>query len=744
MLKKINMIIVTFFLVLTVKGDFLFALYLPVLLFYLFKDKKNIYYIYPTSLISLLLFDRGMILPYLILITLSTLLFFLFRMGIQKEMVLFTKTKWMISIYICIINILSFFVYPKINMLITNIIYTIISIGIYLFLDYYLSKLLKDVENMEERFLINDNDTYHTYIYLEILLAIFATIGASYIYVFGFNLSVVIGTYFAMYLSRRFKNIYSLLYGICIVVLEYLIFQIDESVLILLVSGIYAIRSIYTIGIFNVFLVMIIFTKSMDNPYLYLSLMATSILFEILSYFFMPKITEDVSPYKEIHEVAQKNVNDEILKFAGFLDQFVMGFQNPKGYNERLSNGIKTIVNEHCKNCSKQKECFHQHKSNLYFAFKDILTADEHIDLNHESYIQTCEKYPSISSTARLLRSHFDYQNINKNEGDANNYILLAQISGVSNALKNYVLDTTSKSELDYHLLQKAKEYLKDLDIHITYYEVLRSYTDDFLIAIGIKNKTLFQVKQTLVTLFRLITKTEVSVEEVKQDNTTIYLHILPKIVLDITYAYGALPSEDEMISGDNFLIKELDNGHMLFAISDGMGKGYSAFCESDMTLKLVQNIVGLNVESSTALSILNTFHVVQDYLERYATLDFLDINRKNKMATFYKMGANTTYIFKTNGMVDKIINKSLPLGIDEEIDAKEYILEPGDLIIMSSDGVLENLIDNDELERFISNARNLAPEQIVYEILNYTLHHEIKVKDDMTLIALKVSMHEN
>lgn len=738
------MIVITFFLVLTIKGGFLFALYLPVLLFYLFKDKKNMYYIYPTSLISLLLFERTMILPYLILIILSSILFFLLRIGIRKEMALFAKTKWIIGIYICIVNIIAFFVYPKIDMPVANMVYTIMSVCIYLFLDYYLSKLLKDVENMEERFLINDNDTYHTYIYLEILLAIFATIGASYINVLGFNLSIIVGAYFAMYLSRRFKNIYSLLYGLCVVLLEYLIFEMEESVLILLISGIYAIRSIYTIGVLNGFLVLIIFTKKMDNPYLYLALMATSIVFEILSYFFMPKITEDVSPYKEIHEVAQKNVNDEILKFAGFLDQFVTGFQNPKGYNERLSSGIKTIVNEHCKNCPKQKECFEQHKSNLYFVFKDILTTDENIALNYESYTKTCERYPSISSTARLLRSHFDYQNMNKNEGDANNYILLAQISGVSNALKNYVLDTTSKSELDYHLLQKAKDYLKDLDIHITYYEVMRSYTDDFLIAIGIKNKTLFQVKQTLITLFRLITKTEVSVEEVKQDNTTIYVHILPKIILDITYAYGALPSEDELISGDNFLIKELDNGHMLFAISDGMGKGYSAFCESDMTLKLVQNIVGLNVESSTALSILNTFHVVQDYLERYATLDFLDINRKNKMATFYKMGANTTYIFKENGMVDKVINKSLPLGIDEEIDAKEYMLEPGDLIIMSSDGVIENLIDNDELEKFIRNARNLAPEQIVYEILNYTLHHEIKVKDDMTLIALKVSTHEN
>ena len=85
----------------------------------------------------------------------------------------------------------------------------------------------------------------------------------------------------------------------------------------------------------------------------------------------------------------------------------------------------------------------------------------------------------------------------------------------------------------------------------------------------------------------------------------------------------------------------------MLFSISDGMGKGYSAFYESDMTLRLVDDIVNLNIESSTALEILNTFYTVQDYLERYATLDFLDINRHTSIANFYKMGANTTYIIK-------------------------------------------------------------------------------------------------
>lgn len=232
---------------------------------------------------------------------------------------------------------------------------------------------------------------------------------------------------------------------------------------------------------------------------------------------------------------------------------------------------------------------------------------------------------------------------------NANNYILLAQINGVSNALKNYVIDTTSKTELNYQQLQKAKAYLLELEYNVTYYEVVRSYEQDFLITIGIKNKKLTDIEPVLNSLFEAVTNCEVSIEFVKEENTTIYLNVIPKLIIDVVYAYGNMPTENQMISGDNYLVKEQNNGHMLFAISDGMGKGYSAFYESDMTLHLVEDIIKLNIDPSTALTILNTFYVVQDYLERYATLDFLDINRHNGNATFYKMGANTTYIFKQN-----------------------------------------------------------------------------------------------
>lgn len=741
MFRKNNIIVIAFFLILSVKGDYLFSLYLPVLLFYLFKDKRNMYFIFPSSIISLLFFANTYLVLYLVLILITLIFIYILEIGIKKQIPIFLKPNLLLLMYILMINIISLYIYPNTNLIwYGKIIFILLSVLIYLFLDKYLVKLLKDFKNIREKLFTNEHKEYNTYVYLEILLAILTTISASYIELFGYNLSIVVGCYFAMYISRKFKNIYSLIFSIIVLIIEYVVFGINDSLIIIITSGIYLVESIFTIGIYNIILAIIILMNPNNVNNTYITLMIISIAFEIISYYSMlnTKTKEDI--YLDLHEKAQQSVNNEILKFAGFLDRFTVGFQNPKGFNEKLSIGIKNIVEKHCNNCPIKNECFNKNKSNLYFVFKDILMFNKESQINHEEFANSCCKYSSILNTSKLLNQKTNYQNPNTTEKDRNNYILLAQISGVSNALKNYVVDTTSKQELNYYMLNKAKECLEDMEYYITYYEVIRSYIDDFLINIGIKNIIFDEIKEQIELLFETITNTKVSVIKNNEENTTTYITVMPKLIIDVTYAYGSIPSEAEAINGDNYLIKEQNNGHILFSISDGMGKGYSAFYESDMTLHLVEDIVQLNIESSTALEILNTFYTVQDYLERYATLDFLDINRHTGTAMFYKMGANTTYIFKENGNIDKIINKSLPLGIEEMVDQMEYKLDSGDLIIMSSDGILENIIDNDKFETYVKKIKSLAPQQIVYEILNYASSHELKVKDDMTVIALKIS----
>lgn len=248
-------------------------------------------------------------------------------MGVNKDNILVTKPNIIISAFILVINVVSFFLYPKSNInIFGKLIFTLLSILIYLFLDVYLYKLLKDIKNIKERFFINDNKSFHSYIYLEILICILTTIGATYIEVFNVNLSIIVGCYFAMYLSRKFKNIYSLLYSLVIVFLEYVFFKIDESLIIIVVSGVYSVRSVYTIGILNAFLAIIIFSNATQNQAVYISIMGLSIIFEVLSYIFIKVQPEDIDEYKEIHQTAQKSVNEEILKFAGFLDRICYWF----------------------------------------------------------------------------------------------------------------------------------------------------------------------------------------------------------------------------------------------------------------------------------------------------------------------------------------------------------------------------------------------------------------------------------
>ena len=102
-------------------------------------------------------------------------------------------------------------------------------------------------------------------------------------------------------------------------------------------------------------------------------------------------------------------------------------------------------------------------------------------------------------------------------------------------------------------------------------------------------------------------------------------------------------------------------------------------------------------------------------------------------------MGAASSYLFHSNGTYERIVNESLPFGIEEIIEAKKFHVQEGDLIIMASDGIFENIVNERELEAFIKGIIHLSPQKITYEILNYARKHKTKTTDDMSVIALKI-----
>lgn len=726
MLKKINIILIFLVLPLSINLGIGISLILPITLFYLFKDIKNIYYCYIPTLFSSILFIQDKFIYIISMLVLSAIFYYVITSLLSNK-----KSKYTIMIiftYLILTNI-------TVNYLLNNnipitILSSVLSLLLYLYLERYLYKIILEIEDTIENAL-------SSMAYLEILLSLVAIISASTITVFNINIGYIYAVYFAMYFGKTYKNIYSFLYGVISMIILYLLFNVDEALFIPFISAAYLISNIFMLFLFNSFICVLLFTNTGYETNMLIMTMIVSILFEVLSPLIIDERKTNTDMFEYIYNQIQKNTNDEILNFALFLDKFACGFKNPQEYNNRLSDGIKTLVQNHCNNCPKKKECFNKYKIELYAVFKSILLQEPNFRINYQEFTEYCNKISNFEHTSKLLESKIKAP-LSDNTKSQNN-MMLAQINGVSNAIKKYVVDLASKDEISYYQMMLIKKRLENYGYNVTYFEVIKLFKEDFNVKIGIQHEKFEDIKNTIKLISSNIIGKKISVILDHIERGNIYINIVPLIKIDITYGYGALSCDGEEICGDNYLIKEINNGHFISAISDGMGKGYRAFYESDMTLKLVEDIIKLNLTSGTALEILNSFYAVQEYLEQYATLDFLEINRYTKNATFYKMGASTTYIFRTNGTIDKIFNKSLPFGIDEEITDVSYQLKDGDLILMSSDGIFENIIDETALQEYIESIKNLPPQRIVYELLNYTINHKIKTKDDMSIIALKI-----
>ena len=94
-----------------------------------------------------------------------------------------------------------------------------------------------------------------------------------------------------------------------------------------------------------------------------------------------------------------------------------------------------------------------------------------------------------------------------------------------------------------------------------------------------------------------------------------------------------------------------------------------------------------------------------------------------------YKNGSGSSYIQYDNS-VDKLVSENLPLGIIDEINVKKLsIKDDVERIVLTSDGVSENLTE------IISENRNKNILKLVDDI--FMLNSD--VKDDQTIMAINI-----
>lgn len=700
MSKYINIILFSFLGILTINYSFGLAFYIPYICYYGYKNYKNILLMIPLSLFSVYIFNLNC---YVELIVIYLLLIFITIIIKKNKNIYYT-------IFSFIMSAISYFMIEG-NNIITCLLTSIFTSIIFLFL-LYNNKTSNNV-----------NNKIKSIIYNEIILALILSFGTLNYNLLSISISFLISVYYTMYFSSNKHYLGSIIYSILCSYILYKFQSINYSMIIMITSVIYCIPRFYHLFIYIMFMLYTYIMYDFLPNNIYIILFIIMIIFEILRI----SINKEIEDDKIIDSIYERTINQidmELQSFSLFLDKILNNLDNNE-YNNEIGNQITKLTNNICLKCDKRIECYKKNKGELYYYFKGLLTS------NPTNFI--CEHSDEMNRLGRQLGNNL------LNKKAYTNDIITPVLNGISVILKNYTLDHNIEMELDLNIFKKVKKGLVDYGYSISMYNVIKTFKSSFLIELCLIGISFFDEKENLENIisYYINCPSTVILKEIKKSKT--YVTIVPKMNYEIAYGYGSISKVGNNICGDNYWVKNLASNKLAAVICDGMGKGINASIISTRTLKLLDELLDSNISSDTSISILNTLYYIQDYLENYTTLDYVEINKNTGEMTMYKAGATYTYIVHKDGSMDKIENENLPFGLNELIISKKIILKDEDLILLASDGIFDNIIDVKDLEEFIINIKNLEPQKISYEILNYARKTDVISKDDMSIITLKI-----
>ena len=143
------------------------------------------------------------------------------------------------------------------------------------------------------------------------------------------------------------------------------------------------------------------------------------------------------------------------------------------------------------------------------------------------------------------------------------------------------------------------------------------------------------------------------------------------------------------VMSGDNYASIAFSTTQHAFILSDGMGVGESAAKMSATALTLLEQLLTTGFDPEGAIQALNSILVLRSPEESFVTIDMAILDLESVNLKLIKVGASTSYLITPSG-VKSFASSSLPAGILNQIDIPviETEMQSGEMLVLLTDGV--------------------------------------------------------
>lgn len=412
---------------------------------------------------------------------------------------------------------------------------------------------------------------------------------------------------------------------------------------------------------------------------------------------------------------------------------------------------VESLADRVCVGCSKKNKCWQGELHQTYSLFTDTIS---NFELGREVIPRELDK--KCKNKYRLIRDVKDVlaiqqaKEVAKNRLTEGRILVANHINSMSlklgEMIREFEVNVDDCLNIDKILRKRAKK-------KAIRFESLYSYLDGngrLRINITLKEgDDEYYCLENILPMINNLVRVPLSIstkESCIDDKLGLWVGVIEETPKFMVKSFSSSEiKQSEEYSGDNFYYGNDDSGKYITIVSDGMGSGAGAGVESKICIDLIKKYLQSGYSIDTAMDVVNSIMSMKfNEDEKFATIDFNNIDLYSGEATFIKFGGVVSFI-KRKEFVEVIKSESLPIGILDNLEVNKIktTLNDGDIIITITDGVIDVDKQNqggylwlkEYLESYEDSAEKLSDG--IIEMARSISGDNIY--DDMTVIVSKV-----
>lgn len=343
-----------------------------------------------------------------------------------------------------------------------------------------------------------------------------------------------------------------------------------------------------------------------------------------------------------------------------------------------------------------------------------------------------------VSESVRDVREKINSMGESKPLENELRMVASDQFFSISDMLGDLAFEFNEAEIFDYKSAGKIRRMLGGYDIYPENISVIVDKFDRMRIEILASSKTNGIDNPKIKNEISKICGRDFEKSRVNYSGSNVMMTVIERPNFKMSFGFSQYSAEGKLC-GDTVKIVNDSKGHLIFIISDGMGKGGRAALDGAMGAGLLSKLLSAGFGFDSSLKVVNSALLVKSSDESLATLDCACVDLFTGKCEFYKAGAPLSYIVKNNS-ISKCELSSMPAGILRGIEfaKRTTVLNVDDEIILMSDGVTD--AGEEALLNFLKYEDSDNPNEKAQAILDFAVSHTPeRHRDDMSVIVAKL-----